>query len=120
MAESLPPVTPESLRAFARAENAPEWHSTNFCCRENPCPAYCARCRVSVFEAAATALAEARQARDQLASVLCIYIHAHITGNSVPPHIEANAKAACKFDMKWEQAGLVSPRPTTQGGRDEG
>jgi len=41
-----------------------------------------------------TALREWAAARDSIAYYLSIYIHAHQTGSTVPPHIEADAIAA--------------------------
>jgi hypothetical protein len=45
---------------------------------------------------AATEITRLRARVEVLREPLAVYVHAHQTGNSVPPHIEAAARAALK------------------------
>src|SRR6185295_2830793 len=52
--------------------------------------------RAALIVAAINALPGLLEEVELLRAYLAIYIHAHATGNSVPPHIDAEARAALK------------------------
>jgi hypothetical protein len=52
------------------------------------------RLRALVIDEAADEIERLRALVHSLRWPLAVYVHAHQTGNSVPPHIEARARAA--------------------------
>jgi hypothetical protein len=51
---------------------------------------------MTIADDAAAEIERLRARVDSLRWPLAVYVHAHQTGNSVPPHIEAAARAALK------------------------